>query len=88
MQSNVSDVDLKNLTIQANAAKRGKDGICLINNDCASTLRRYLDARPPYVINGLEHLFYADYGQRWQRTEVHRLFTHSRHVFIFEAYCP
>jgi integrase/recombinase XerD len=75
---NVSDIDLKNLTIRVNAGKRGKNGICLINNECAATLRHYLDARPSFAINGFEPLFYTDYGQRWQRTEVHRLFTHYK----------
>jgi len=74
----VSDIDLKNLTIRVNAGKRGKDGICLINGECATTLRRYLDQRPEFKINGLDPLFFTDYGRRWQRTEVHRLFTHYK----------
>lgn len=74
----VSDIDLKNLTIRVNAGKRGKDGICLINSECATTLRRYLDVRPSFKICGLDPLFFTDYGQRWQRTEVHRLFTHYK----------
>jgi len=75
---NISDIDIKNLTIRINAGKCGKDGICLINNECAATLRRYLNVRPSFKINDLEPLFYTDYGQRWQRTEVHRLFTHYK----------
>ena len=74
----VSDIDLKNLTVRVRGGKRGKDGICLINDDCAAILRRYLDVRPSFAINGIEPLFYTDYGQRWQRTEVHRLFTHYK----------
>jgi integrase/recombinase XerD len=70
----VSDVDLKNLTIRINNGKCGKDGISLINNECATTLRRYLEAKPKLIIEGREPLFFTDYGQRWQRTEVHRLF--------------
>jgi integrase/recombinase XerD len=74
----ISDVNLKNLTIRVNAGKRGKDGICLINDYCASTLRRYLAARPPLTIDNRDPFFYTDYGQRWQRTEVHRLFAHYK----------
>lgn len=36
----VPDVDLKNLIIRINNDKYGKDGISLINNECATTLRR------------------------------------------------
>lgn len=74
----VSDIDLKNLTIRINNGKCGKDGISFITNECAATLRRYLDAKPKLFIEGREPLFFTDYGQRWQRTEVHRLFTHYK----------
>lgn len=45
---------VKNLTIRVNEGKRGKDGICFINDECASTLHRYLAARPPLTIEGRE----------------------------------
>ncbi len=41
-----TDVDFKNLSIRINSDKGGKDGICFITNECASTLRRYLEAKP------------------------------------------
>jgi integrase/recombinase XerD len=74
----VPDVDLKNLTIRINNGKCGKDGISLINNECASTLRHYLEIKPKLIIEGREPLFFTDYGQRWQRTEVHRLFANYK----------
>jgi integrase/recombinase XerD len=74
----VQDVDLKNLTIRINNGKCGKDGISLISNECASTLRRYLEVKPKLIIEGREPLFFTDYGQRWQRTEVHRLFANYK----------
>lgn len=74
----VIDIDFKNLSIRINSGKGGKDGICFITNECASTLRRYLDAKPKLVIEGREPLFFTDYGKRWQRTEIHRLFTHYK----------
>lgn len=58
----VSDLDLKNLTIRINNGKCGKDGISLINNECASTLRRYLEVKPKLIIDGREPLFFTDYG--------------------------
>jgi integrase/recombinase XerD len=74
----VSDVDLKNLNIRINNGKCGKDGISFISNECAATLRRYLEVKPKMLVEGREPLFFTDYGQRWQRTEVHRLFTHYK----------
>lgn len=71
----VPDIDLKNLTIKINSGKGGKDRISLINNDCATTLHQYLRVKPKLIIEDREPLFFTEYGQRWQRTEIHRLFT-------------
>jgi len=71
----VPDIDLKSLTIRINNGKRGKDRIALINNECAATLRRYLEVKPSFFLEDREPLFFTEYGKRWQRTEVHRLFT-------------
>ena len=30
--------------------------------------------RPPLIIDGRQPLFYTDFGQRWARTELHRIF--------------
>ncbi|MDD5736357.1 MAG: hypothetical protein PHQ39_12910, partial [Methanothrix soehngenii] len=57
------------------SGKRGKDRITLINNECAATLRRYLELKPSFFLDDREPLFFTEYGKRWQRTEVHRLFT-------------
>jgi integrase/recombinase XerD len=71
----VPDIDLKNLTIKINSGKGGKDRISLINNDCATTLYQYLRVKPKLIIEDREPLFFTEYGQRWQRTEIHRLFS-------------
>jgi integrase/recombinase XerD len=71
----VSDVDLKNLNLRINNGKRGKDRISLINNECAATLRRYLEVKPSLTIEGREPLFFTEFGQRWNRTAVHRMFS-------------
>jgi integrase/recombinase XerD len=40
------DLDLSALRLRVREGKGGRDGIVLINNDCASTLKRYLLVRP------------------------------------------
>ena len=42
-----SDVDLKALTVYVRGGKGGKDALVFITDDCAMTLRRYLEVRPP-----------------------------------------
>lgn len=74
----VSDVDLKNLTIRINNGKCGKDRISLINNECAAMLHQYLNVKPKLIIEDREPLFFTEYGQRWQRTEIHRLFANYK----------
>lgn len=71
---NDEDVNLKELTIRIRDGKGGKDGIVMINNECASVLKHYLNVRPPLVIDGERPLFYTDYGRRWRRTDVHKMF--------------
>jgi integrase/recombinase XerD len=69
------DVNLESLTIRVRHGKGGKDGIVCINNDCARVLKQYIVARPPLEIDKRRPLFYTDYGQRWKRTDLHRMFT-------------
>jgi integrase/recombinase XerD len=68
------DLDLKNLNIRVREGKGGRDGIVFISNECAALLKRYLEIRPPFDIDGHYPLFYTDFGKRWKRTEVHRMF--------------
>jgi integrase/recombinase XerD len=69
-----SDVDLKGLILRVRNGKGGKDGMVLISNDCACILKKYLAMRPPLMIDGHQPLFYTDYGRRWDRRDVHRMF--------------
>jgi integrase/recombinase XerD len=69
-----SDVDLKALTLRVREGKGGKDGIIPIKNECAISLKRYLAVRPPLAIDGQYPLFYTDFGQRWDRRDVYRMF--------------
>ncbi|OPX78827.1 MAG: putative tyrosine recombinase XerC-like protein [Methanosaeta sp. PtaB.Bin039] len=68
------DLDLKSLTLRVREGKGGKDGIVYITEDCARILRHYLQARPPLEIDGLHPLFYTDFGRRWDRRDIHRMF--------------
>ncbi len=68
------DVDLKNLTIRIRNGKGGKDGIVYLSEDCARTLRRYLEIRPKIEIDGKTPLFYTDHLNLWNRREVYRMF--------------
>ena len=45
-----------------------------ISNECATTLKRYLEIRPPLEIDKRQPLFYTDYGNRWVRGNIHRMF--------------
>lgn len=68
------DVDFKTRTIRVRQGKGGKDGIVLLSADCMRILRQYMDARPPLKIDGHDPLFYTDFGRRWDRRDVYRLF--------------
>jgi len=68
------DIDLKNLTIRVREGKGGKDGLVYISNECATILKRYLEVRPSLEIDGHIPLFYTDFGKRWNRRDVYRMF--------------
>jgi integrase/recombinase XerD len=70
-----NDVDLKTLTIRVREGKGGRDGIVLINSECASLLKRYLSVRPMLEINGRSPLFFTDYGKCWTKRGLHTIFT-------------
>jgi integrase/recombinase XerD len=72
------DLDLKTSTLHVRAGKGGRDGIAYISNDCNKTLKEYLEVRPPLEIDGRQPLFYTDYGKRWDRRDVNRMFTYYK----------
>jgi len=71
---NDSDVDLRSLTLRIREGKGGKDGIVIISPECATTLKRYLEIRPRLEIDGDYPLFYTDFGRRWNRKDLYRMF--------------
>jgi integrase/recombinase XerD len=70
-----SDVDLKGLTLRVREGKGGRDGIVLINNECAFLIKRYLSVRLMLKIDERIHLFFTDYGKRWTKRGLHTIFT-------------
>ncbi len=71
----VEDIDLQKLTLRIREGKGGREGIVGFSNDCAVVMREYLAFRPALEIDGRNPLFYTDYGIRWDRGILHRMFT-------------
>ena len=69
-----SDVDFKTRTIRVRQGKGGKDGMVLLSEQCVRILRQYMETRPSLRIDGHDPLFYTDFGRRWDRRDVYRLF--------------
>jgi integrase/recombinase XerD len=69
-----SDVDIKALTIFVCGGKKRQGCLGYITDDCAKTLRRYLEVRAPINIDGRKPLFYTDFGGRWEGRSVYRMF--------------
>jgi integrase/recombinase XerD len=72
------DIDLKNLSIHVRHGKGDKEGIVCITRQCAATLRKYLDIRPPCLIDSKQYLFYTDKGNCYDHILLHRIFTNIK----------
>lgn len=77
---NDEDVDLNALTIRIREGKGGKQGMVLISDPCAKVLRKYLAVRPALEIDGEQSLFFTDYGKRWDRGDLSRMFYHYKEM--------
>lgn len=75
---NDEDVDLNALTIRIRDGKGGRQAIVLINDSCAKVLRKYQAVRPALEIDGEQPLFFTDYGRRWDRGDLARMFYHYK----------
>ncbi len=71
---NDEDVDFNALTIRVREGKGNKEGICFLNEQTAGILKRYLSIRPPFEIDKQHPLFFTDYGKRWDRRDLYRMF--------------
>jgi len=74
---NDCDLDLKSLSLRVEG-KGGKEAIVYITDECAKTLRRYLEVRPPLEIDDRKPLFYTDFGGCWERRSVYRMFMYYK----------
>ena len=81
-----SDVDLKALTVYVRGGKGGKDALVFITDDCAKTLRYYLERRSPLHIDGRNPLFYTDFGKRWERKALYRMFMYYKRLAGIEKH--
>ena len=70
----LEDVDLKSLTVRIKHGKGDKEALVPINDECAQTLKKYLDLRPEIEIDERSPIFITDYGKRWNRIGIHRMF--------------
>jgi integrase/recombinase XerD len=68
------DIDLKSSTLRIRDGKGGRSGMVPLSDECVSVLKDYLRVRPPLEINGRKPLFYTDFGKRWDRKDLYRMF--------------
>jgi integrase/recombinase XerD len=72
------DIDMKSQNMRITEGKGGKDGIIFIREECIKIVKQYLMIRPNLSINGSQPLFYTIYGQRYDRSDIHRMFVHYK----------
>jgi integrase/recombinase XerD len=71
----IMDLNLQDTTLRVGEGKGGKDGIIFIKSEVIQIIRKYLSARPPIVS---EALFITDYGTRWDRKDLWRMFSYYK----------
>jgi integrase/recombinase XerD len=81
-----ADVDLRTLIIHVRGGKGGKDGLVYVSDDCAKTLKHYLEVRSPLEIDGRKPLFYTDFGGRWEYRSVYRMFMYYKKLAGIEKH--
>lgn len=69
-----ADLDIENLTIRIREGKGGRDGYAFLTHGCVRNLKQYLSIRPPLEIDGRQPLFFTEYGNRWKRGALYRIF--------------
>lgn len=79
------DLDLKSLTLRVEG-KGGKEAMVYITGECAKTLKHYLEVRAPLEIDGRKPLFYTDFGGRWERRSVYRMFMYYKKLAGIEKH--
>lgn len=69
-----ADLDLDKLTIRIREGKSGRDGYAFLTDNCARYLKQYLSIRLSFEIDGLQPLFFTEYGNRWNRGGLSRVY--------------
>ncbi len=69
--ADVQDLEINSATIRIHG-KGGKDAIVMLADECIGVLRDYMDIRLEIGPKG--PLFLTDFGRRWNRSSVHRMF--------------
>jgi len=72
----LTDVDLRHMRLRIREAKGGRDEFAYLSSRCV--LPRYLEVRPPLEIDGRQPLFYTDFGLRWNRRVLYRMFVYYK----------
>ena len=64
--------------LDADSIMTGNRIVSFLQGEGINLASRCLEVKPKLIIEGMEPLFFTDYGQRWQRIEVHRLFANYK----------
>jgi integrase/recombinase XerD len=70
---NDKDIDFDDKTIRIREGK-GRAAIVPLNPEVIPIIRDYLKIRPSLVINNVQPLFITDFGHRWSRIGVYRMY--------------
>lgn len=72
------DLDLKNMTVRVREGKGGREGYGFITDECVRYLKQYLSIRPVLDLDGRRPLFYTDFGRRYDRGSLYRIFCYCK----------
>jgi integrase/recombinase XerD len=71
---NDKDIDFEEKTIRIKDGKGGREAIVPLNPEVIPILTDYLKIRPPLKMDGEQPLFITDFGHRWCRFGVYRMY--------------
>jgi len=80
-----SCLDLKSLTLRVRG-KGAKEAICYLSDEAIQSIKRYLEVRPEILIDGRKALFITDFGNRWNRRGVSRMFNYYKKLAGIEKH--